>query len=86
MKKLTIILAIILGLNIFTFAQGGMLQRGPEPVQDMFGKYDDDGTPFLPTQHNDGYNQDADVPLGSGIFILLGLGAGYAIVGNKKKE
>jgi len=37
----------------------------------------------LPTTH--GSNSDADAPLGSGIAVLVGLGAAY-MVGKKRKE
>ncbi len=87
MKKIAIIIALLFGMNSFILSQtGGMLRHGPEPVQDMFGKSNDDVMPLMPTQHNQGGNHDADAPLASGVLVLLGLGAGYALVRRKKSE
>lgn len=86
MKKLAIIIALLFGVNTFILAQDGLLRRGPEPVQDMFGKSNNDAMPLLPSQHDLGGNHDADAPLGSGVLVLLGLGAGYAIARRKKSE
>lgn len=87
MKKIAIIIALLFGMNSFILSQtGGMLRHGPEPVQDMFGKSNNDAMPLLPSQHDLGGNHDADAPLGSGVLVLLGLGAGYAIARRKKSE
>jgi len=90
MKKLALTIAIVLGLSMTTFANpdgGGLFQRGevsPE-TSAIYGNRDGD-TPLLPN-HNLSGNQNADnpAPLGSGIAVLLGLGAAYA-VGKKRRE
>ena len=90
MKKLALTIAIVLGLSMTTFANpdgGGLFQRGevsPE-ANAIYGNRDGDN-PLLPN-HNLSGNQDANdtTPLGSGIAVLLGLGAAYA-VGKKRRE
>ena len=86
MKKLAMTLAIVLGLGMASYANGGGLfgqgQAAPEqnstPVMsgNRLG-----GAPGLPN-HNQDSNQPA--PLGSGIAVLIGLGAAYAVA--KKRE
>ena len=90
MKKLIITIAIVLGLSMTSFAQGGLFHRGanadgtPAEVS-LTGdgtKGPDDHTPMLPIHQQDGENQPA--PLGSGIALLTALGAGYLI--SKRRE
>ena len=87
MKKLALTLAIVLGLGMSSFAgndgyteQGGLFGRGAEisNTGDRAG-----GFPGLPG-HGETDDQDAEAPLGSGIAVLLGLGAAYAFA--KKRE
>ena len=86
MKKLALTIAIVLGLSLTTFANhndGGLFQRGAsEPAAS--GIYGDRtmGNPMLP-EHGAPGHQDA--PIGSGIAVLLGLGAAY-MVAKKHKE
>ena len=89
MKKLALTIAIVLGLSMTTFANpdgGGLFQRGevsPE-ANAIYGNRE--GNPLLPNNHGLPGNQDAnETPLGSGIVVLLGLGAAYA-VGKKRRE
>ena len=86
MKKLALTIAIILGLCMTTFADpkgGGLFQRGVVSDEEYYGMgYRDNMMPVLP-YHNSNENQDA--PLGSGIAVLLGLGAAY-LVSKKRKE
>ncbi len=88
MKKLIMTIAIVLGLSLTSFADpngGGLFQRGATSEDMYFGSNRDATTPMLPTHGLDG-NQDAeDTPVGSGIAVLLGLGAAY-LVGKKRKE
>ncbi len=89
MKKTILTIAIILGLSLTTFADGGgLFQRGTDPNQEQgfFGKgnRNANGTPALPG-HNLLENQDADAPLGTGIAVLAVLGGAY-LVGKKRKE
>ena len=89
MKKLALTIAVVLGLSLTTFANtndGGLFQRGAsEPTYGLYG--DREGgmipTPGLPSEF--GLNGNQDAPLGSGIAVLLGLGAAY-MVSKKRKE
>lgn len=88
MKKLALTIAIILGLGMTTFADGGgLFQRGTTPEQEVgiFGKGGRNTTlPALPN-HNLQTDQDADAPLGSGIAMLAVLGGAY-LVGKRRRE
>ena len=93
MKKLTLTIAIVLGLSMTTFAEGnpggGLFQRGvvDEEYYGM-GYYSNGlrtGTPPMLPYHGEITNQDATGPVGSGIAVLLGLGAAY-LVGKRRKE
>ena len=86
MKKLAMTLAIVLGLGVATYANGGGLfgqgQAAPEESNTtvMSGNRLG-GNPALP---NHGQNTNQPAPLGSGIVVLIGLGAAYAVA--KKRE
>jgi hypothetical protein len=86
MKKLALTIVVVLGLGLTTFANdGGLFQRGAsEPTSGLYGDRDGGlrGFPGLPG-HGETGNQDA--PLGSGVAVLLGLGAAY-MVAKKRKE
>lgn len=85
MKKLIITTAIILGLAATSLADpngGGLFQRGEAPVNS--GRDANSTMPILPT-HGHSSNQNATVPLGTGMAILASLGAAY-LVGKKRKE
>ncbi len=91
MKKLIITIAIVLGLSMMSFAQGGLFHRGtnadgtPAEVS-LTGegtKGPGDHTPMLPIHQQDGENQPA--PLGSGVVVLVALGTAY-LVGKKHLE
>lgn len=87
MKKLALTLAIVLGLSITTFADGGgLFQRGANPEQENgFMGNRTTGQPTLPG-HNLSGNQDGDqVPVGTGIAVLAVLGGAY-LVGKKRRE
>ena len=81
MKKLALIIAIVLTMGLGAFAQdGGLLNRGIS-----FNKQEQanrDGMMNLP---NHGETTDQDSPLGSGVAVLLGLGAAY-LIGKKRNE
>ena len=87
MKKLVLTIAVVLGLGLASFANsndGGLFQRGAsEPASGLYG---DRGlreiNPNLPIHNADG---NGDAPLGSGVAVLLGLGAAY-MVAKKRKE
>ena len=84
MKKLAVTIAIVLGLGMTSFAEnGGLFQRG-EAVENNGGTIygsNRDGVPGLPNHGSEG-NEPA--PVGSGIAVLIGLGAAYAYA--KKRE
>ena len=94
MKKLIATIAILLGLTMTSFADGGLFQRGYNAKNGFsgytyFGAKDlgeRDGelvaTPLLPS-HGVETNQPA--PMGNGIALLVGLGAAY-LVGKRRKE
>ena len=84
MKKsiLTLALMMVLGLgaNANNYNGGGLFQRGMVSDEAYYGNgYDRSGTGLiLPNAH--GTNTDANAsPLGSGIALLVGLGAAYAL-------
>ena len=94
MKKLTLTIAILLGLTMTTFANGGLFQRGYNAKHGYSGysyfndKMEGDTTngvamPLLP-QHGEETNQPA--PLGSGIAILVGLGGTYLVSKRQDKK
>ena len=82
MKKLAMTIAIVLGLSMTTFADGGgLFQRGSEPESN--GYYGNRGIgPNLPGH---GESTDQPAPLGTGIAVLTALGAAY-LVGKKRNE
>ena len=82
MKKLALTFAIVLGMTIGAFAQGGLFGMGSTRGGDNENR---DGAPMisLPTEH--GNDQDQSAPLGSGIAVLVGLGAAYAMTKRNKK-
>ena len=93
MKKLMMTTAIVLGLAMTSFAQGGSMfhrensgDNGNAVYQDRsyFSK-DGNGSPLTPGLPIHGGNSDADAPLGSGIAMLTVLGAAY-LVGKKRRE
>ena len=85
MKKLALMTAIVLGLSMASFAvNSGLFGRGAV-VEDS--KTDSPSTGLFPTlpAHNILGHQPA-TPLGSGIAVLIGLGAAYAVHKRKQNE
>ncbi|MBR4829094.1 MAG: hypothetical protein IKZ92_04755 [Muribaculaceae bacterium] len=85
MKKLALTIAIVLTMGLSSFAQdGGLLNRGVS--FDKHGRGDEGGVigtpPVLPGHDAEG---DQQAPLGSGVAVLLGLGAAY-LIGKKREE
>ena len=92
MKKLIMTTAIVLGLAMTTFAQGGSMfhrensgSNGNAVYQEsgMFSKAGD--TPLMPGLPIHGETTNQDAPLGGGMALLTALGAAY-LVGKKRKE
>ena len=83
MKKLALTIAVVLTMGLSSFAQdGGLLNRGVS-----FDKHGREGGeqidgPLLPGHNEPG---DHNAPLGSGVAVLLGLGAAY-LIGKKHEE
>ena len=94
MKKLIMTTAIVLGLAMTSFAQGGSVfhrensgDNGNAVYQDRSYFSKDGGVTPLSTPGMPGHggNDNADAPLGSGIALLTALGAAY-LVGKKRRE
>ena len=91
MKKLTITLAIVLGMTFVSFGdpgytgERGLFERGHNSSDYANGNRTDPNYPLLPGALN-GQHQDANdnAPVGSGIAVLLGLGGAYLLA--KKRE
>ena len=89
MKKLALTLAIVLGMTFAASAQyfgdngqpqgGGLFGRGE--TRDG-GNASSVSTPLLPGH---GLNTNQDAPLGSGVILLIGFGAAYALSKRSKK-
>ena len=90
MKKIVLTIAIVLGMGLTTFAQEaftgadgvperGLFGRGSE----MFGRGSEEEQPFIDLEY--AQTNDQDAPLGSGMALLVGLGAAY-LVGKKRNE
>ena len=92
MKKTILTIALLLGLTMTTFADGGLFNRGNNAKYGQNSGYiyfnakdavrEDVATPLLPPHGSD---DNVDAPLGSGIALLMGLGAAY-LVGKKRRE
>ena len=94
MKKLTLTIAIILGMTTTTFAEGGgLFNRGNNARNGASGysyfstdgisdiQRDNFDAPLLPMH---GETEDQDAPLGSGIVALLSLGAAYMVAKKRR--
>ena len=83
MKKLALTIAIVLGLSMASFADGGgLFHRGTSEKEAGFVNRDGLTTPGMPGH---GATGDQDAPLGSGVAIMLGLGAAY-LIGKRHNE
>jgi len=92
MKKHILTIAIILGLSMTSFADGGLFQRGNNGQKgknsgfiffDSQNRTEED-TPMLPP-HASGEDESA-APLGTGIALLTALGAGYVVAKKRREE
>ena len=92
MKKLIMTIAILLGLTMTSFADGGLFNRGYNAKSGQANGYiyfnakntasEEVATPMLPPHGSD---DNEPAPLGSGIALLTALGAGY-VVAKRRKE
>ncbi len=87
MKKLALTIAIVLGLSMTTFADGGgLFQRGATSEQNTAWGDRTGENPLLPN-HGQNTNQDAnETPVGTGIALLLGLGGAYLVAKRRKED
>ena len=89
MKKLALTIAIALMMNITTFAQvgGGALKRSKQYERARTENNMRGSSLSLPTTHGVYGDYDAtDAPLGSGVAVLLGLGAAYLVYKKRREE
>ena len=88
MKKTIITMTIVLGLGMAAFADGdnnngGLFKRGAESCDNATSSRTGAESLMLPGSH--GQDTDQNSPLGSGVAVLVGLGAAY-LVGKRRKE
>lgn len=87
MKKLIMTIAIVLGMTMGAFAQEaeieerGLFGKGGMTKSNLFGLV----APEDPYGDENQDGEDPEAPLGSGIAVLMGLGAAY-LVGKRRKE
>lgn len=86
MKKLTLAIAIVLGMTIGASAQNnGLYQRGFTSDEMQYGANNRNSELVLPSVH--GSPDDANgTPVGSGIVVLMGLGAAYAFAKKRNND
>ena len=89
MKKLALTFAIVLGLSIGAFAQGGLFQLGEVSESDnydnAFYKNRTTGLFELNLPTHDGDQNEPATPLAGGALLLIGFGAAYAATKKSKK-
>ena len=87
MKKLIMTIAIVLGMTMGAFAQEtaigerGLFGKGFEIFGDREGE-----EPLTPGIPGFGEDDDQNAPLGSGIAVLMGLGAAYMVAKKRREE
>ena len=90
MKKtiLSMALALMLGLGATAQNGGGLFQRGSMPDEDYYedGYYRTGGGGLINLPDSHGNPGDANAPLGSGIVVLVSLGAAYLVGKKREKE
>ena len=88
MKKSLLTIAMLIGLSIGSSAQegGGLFGMGPQRQSDYdySSSYNSRDGLFLPSSH--GLDEDSTgTPVGSGVLLLIGFGAAYALKQRKSK-
>ena len=63
--------------------EGNMQPQAETSPTGVFGKTGAKGDPSYPGMGNQGFNQ---VPVGSGVLMLIAAGAGYAVIKRKKSR
>lgn len=86
MKKTLLIIATVLCINLYSFAQGGLFQYGTVSDENFYGAGNrtGEGLLSLPTTH--GGTEDVTAPLGSGALLLIGFGAAYMGLCKKNRK
>ena len=91
MKKLILTIAIILGMGTTTFAQNEFY--GSDEVYEeagLFGKgsrlFPSTDEPLLPDHEVEDDFDANGAPMGSGIAVLVSLGAAYAVARKRREE
>jgi hypothetical protein len=83
MKKLALTIAIVLTMGLGAYAQSLLGKSNAERAggQDLT-------TPMIVDDYNYGndVNGTGETPLGSGIAVLVGLGAAYVVAKKRKEE
>ena len=92
MKKIAFTIAIVLGIGMSSFAQGGLFQYGEVSDEDYYTgtawyalnlnnefQIHKSGGLIIPNLPTHGEEDNTDAPLGSGILLLIGFGAAYAL-------
>jgi len=93
MKKIAFTIAIVLGMSLGAFAQGGMFGYGKSYNNgngnwgpSWNGTQDWTTAVFLGLPGLHGSNDHEDLPLGSGAALLIGFGAAYALKKRKANK
>jgi LPXTG-motif cell wall-anchored protein len=94
MKKTIITLTLILGITMTTFADGGLFNRGYNAKNGYSGynyfgakvEVDNAVSPAMPLLPQHGQETNQSAPLGSGIAVLMGLGAAYMVAKKRREE
>ena len=60
-------------------------EGGGGPTSSVFGR-ESSSTTAIGVVGNQGFNQDPEAPMGSGIAMLIAAGAGYALLKSKKSK
>lgn len=88
MKKLVLTIAIVMSFVMSVSAQeenkGGLFKRGPVPTDNSI--YRDTPMLSLPAQHGLTNDQGNTSPVGSGMAVLVGLGAAYLVAQRRKEK
>ena len=94
MKKTFLTIAIVLGMSIGAFAQGGLFQYGEVSDEDYYygsawyaldQNNDFQRSLLLPGLPIHGEDNNQNAPLGSGALLLIGFGAAYALKKRNEK-
>ena len=96
MKKLTLTIAIILGMTMTSIADDGLFNRANNAQNgasgysffngSRLGEDREGGVFSMPGLPGHGEGTDQPAPLGSGIAVLMGLGAAYMVAKKRREE